>query len=118
LRRSHYGLFLRFGILFWFHSVTFERVIIISWCSVSNSCLEPCDSSFSCRNGWLAKRWTDFVCRVSVSCYMNLTLTLIYCWLSCWHSRGSLLFRGDLSAMDLAAALRRDVVAALVLRSL
>jgi hypothetical protein len=36
-RRSHYGLFLQFGILFWFHSMTFWRVIINSWCSVSNS---------------------------------------------------------------------------------
>jgi len=58
-RRSHYGLFLRNGIRFWFHSMTFWRVIIISWCSVLNSRLEPCDSIFGCRNGWLAKRWTD-----------------------------------------------------------
>jgi hypothetical protein len=78
-RRSHYGLFLRFRILFWFHSMTFDGEIIISWCSVSNSCLEPCDLIFGCRNGWLAKWRTDFVCRCRA--YMNLTLMLIYCWL-------------------------------------
>jgi hypothetical protein len=36
-RRSHYGLFLPLVILFWFHSMTFDRVIIISWCSALNS---------------------------------------------------------------------------------
>jgi hypothetical protein len=79
LRRSHSGLFLRFRILFWFHSMTFDGMIIISWCSVLNSRSEPCDLIFGCRNGWLAKRWTDFVCRCRAD--MNLTLMLIYCWL-------------------------------------
>jgi hypothetical protein len=49
-RRSHCGLCLRFGILFWFHSTTFGCVINISWCTIVKSRLELWESIRGCRS--------------------------------------------------------------------
>ena len=49
LRRSHYGLFLRTGFLFSFHSTTFGSVIHILWCCIVKSWLELWESILGCR---------------------------------------------------------------------
>jgi hypothetical protein len=116
LRRSQYGLFLRFGILFWFHSMTFGGVIIILWRVFWNSCAEQ--RNFNCcgRSNLLLENWIcclDGVVAALFSLLFRHFPLILYWGKMIW--KYSLLIRFDLALITYKFAWMLDVKSLIIL---